>query len=224
MDVTSLTHQPIPHVRMPNQVNADTDTGEKAVAKSWWISRLVCYLSIAIVGLVTDLLSKHWIFDWLGFPGDSDIWWLVEDYVGIQTAINPGALFGFGAGWGRVFAGFSVIAAIAITVWLFRFQAARSWWITVASGAILAGIFGNMYDRAGMWQEGWMPVEWSSGVRDWILLRYKSYTWPNFNIADSLLVCGAGTLAWRSFFYGEPNLPIGTSTEVSSNSTSTNED
>jgi signal peptidase II len=36
-------------------------------------------------------------------------------------------------------------------------------------------------------------------VRDWILLRYGQFTWPNFNIADSLLVVGTGMLLWSGF-------------------------
>ena len=27
--------------------------------------------------------------------------------------------------------------------------------------------------------------------------------WPNFNVADSLLVCGAAALVWHAFFQNE---------------------
>jgi lipoprotein signal peptidase len=36
-------------------------------------------------------------------------------------------------------------------------------------------------------------------VRDWIRFSYGSFVWPNFNIADSLLVCSAIYLVWYSF-------------------------
>jgi len=36
-------------------------------------------------------------------------------------------------------------------------------------------------------------------VRDWILVMIGNWPWPNFNIADSLLVCGAGLLLWHAF-------------------------
>jgi signal peptidase II len=49
----------------------------------------------------------------------------------------------------------------------------------------------------GFWQEPGVPGAFHNEVRDWILFRYHSYTWPNFNIADSLLVCGAGLLLWH---------------------------
>ena len=129
----------------------------------------------------------------------SQLNWLIENYVGIQTAVNEGALFGMGAGFGTMFAILSVIAGLGILVWLSWFGAIESWWLSIALGCVMAGIFGNLYDRLGLWWQSDYPPEWRSGVRDWILLCYKNYTWPNFNIADSLLVTGAVMLAIHSF-------------------------
>lgn len=162
------------------------------------LNRWIAFTSLAIFGTAADLLSKQWIFSWRGLPGTNPPFWLIENYVGIETAINTGALFGMGAGYGMFFAGMSVLAATAIVVWLFGFRAAHSLWLTVALGLVMGGIFGNLYDRLGIWYSADMPCP--LGVRDWILLRYGQYTWPNFNIADSLLVCGAVMLAWHSFF------------------------
>ena len=64
----------------------------------------------------------------------------------------------------------------------------------------MGGVFGNLYDRMGLWVKPGYPEQWSSGVRDWILLRYEQHTWPNFNIADSLLVCGAIMLMLHAFW------------------------
>jgi signal peptidase II len=63
----------------------------------------------------------------------------------------------------------------------------------------MGGVLGNLYDRLGLWIQPGYPEQWNSGVRDWILLRYGHYTWPNFNIADSLLVCGAIMLMMHAF-------------------------
>ena len=156
---------------------------------------------LAAIGAAADLWTKKAIFRWRGLPGQSDVWWLVDGYAGVETAVNIGAVFGLGAGQGGVFAALSVVAAIAIFVWLFWFGAAQLWWLTVAMGCVLGGIIGNLYDRLGMWWTPGLPIEWKSGVRDWILWQINDdYKWPNFNIADSLLVCGAGMLLWRSFF------------------------
>ncbi len=157
------------------------------------------FVLLAVVGAGLDLWTKQWVFTWRGLPGQMAPWWLVENYVGIETAVNEGALFGMGAGFGRVFAALSIVAAVGIIVWLARFRAIESWWLTIALGCVMGGIFGNLYDRLGMWYQAGYPDTWRSGVRDWILLRYQDHTWPNFNIADSLLVTGAIMLAIQSF-------------------------
>jgi signal peptidase II len=69
--------------------------------------------------------------------------------------------------------------------------------LTIALGCVMGGIGGNLYDRLGFWQEPGVAGAFRNEVRDWILFRYQNYTWPNFNIADSLLVCGACLLLWH---------------------------
>lgn len=163
-------------------------------------SRYVVFCSVSVLGCAADLLSKHWIFQWRGLPREGNEWWLWEPYVGIETAINIGALFGLGGGYGAVFAGLSIVAAIGIVVWLFRYGAAHDRWLTWALSLVMGGIFGNLYDRLGLWVQPGYPEQWNSGVRDWILFRYGDFTWPNFNIADALLVCGAAMLMLHAFW------------------------
>ncbi len=173
-----------------------------------WV-RWVAFFAIAIGGTGLDLWTKEAVFAWRGLPGAMRPWWLIDSYVGIETAVNPGALFGMGAGWGKLFALLSIVAAVAILIWLGKFQAIKSWWLVVSLGFVTGGIFGNLYDRLGLWNPPADHPDWQSGVRDWILFRYEQYTWPNFNIADSLLVCGAIMLAVHSFMtpvpVNEPN-------------------
>jgi signal peptidase II len=130
-------------------------------------------------------------------------WWIWEGYVGIETALNTGALFGLGAGYAHWFAALSILAFAGVVIWLFYFHAARDLMLTVALGCVSGGIFGNLYDRLGLWSTEAVPAELQHAVRDWILLRYGEYTWPNFNIADSLLVLGAALLVLHAFFYRE---------------------
>jgi signal peptidase II len=162
-------------------------------------SRIVVFLSIAILGLAADLITKQVLFAWLGLPQHDKYYWIVKDYVGFQTAVNRGALFGMGEGYWWVFSLLSVVAATAILVWLFYYRAAHDWLLTIALGCVMAGIFGNLYDRLGLWDASGLAPEYEHGVRDWILFRYQQYTWPNFNIADCLLVCGAGLLMWHAW-------------------------
>ena len=105
----------------------------------------------------------------------------------------------------------SVIAALGILYWLFYAGAARDWLLTVALGCVSAGIVGNLYDRLGLhglkWPEGYpghVAGEPMYAVRDWILVMIGRWPWPTFNMADSLLVCGAAMLVWHAFFCGSP--------------------
>jgi len=160
-------------------------------------SRYVIFGLLMAGGAAADLLSKEWIFAWRGSPGQLPPWWLIEPYVGIETAVNQGALFGMGQGQGWLFAILSILALVGICIWLFMFQAAQSKWLSVAMGLVSGGIIGNLYDRLGV---PTLPNELRGGVRDWILFRYEQYVWPNFNIADSVLVVGAVMLAIHSLF------------------------
>jgi len=128
------------------------------------INRVVTYLALAIIGATADLWSKSAIFAWRGLPGQNSVWWIVEDYLGIETAVNIGALGGFGAGKGSWFAALSILAGVGIVVWLFWFGAAHSRWLTWALGLISGGIIGNLYDRLGIWWQDGFPPAWHSGA------------------------------------------------------------
>ena len=141
--------------------------------------------------------------NWVGDPRPHPEWWIWEGVFGIQTATNAGALFGMGHGYSGLFALLSVLAGAGIVLWLFRFGAAQELFLTVALGCVMAGVCGNLYDRLGIWKAPGTPAVWPNLVRDWILFRYHGATWPNFNIADSLLVCGAALLLWHGFVRAE---------------------
>jgi signal peptidase II len=170
-------------------------------------SRSLVFLLIAGTGCAVDLVTKKLIFDWLGMPGpDSRTHWLWTDVVGLQTSLNEGALFGLGQGLVPVFATLSILAAIGIFFWLFYGGAARDWLLTIALGCVTAGIFGNLHDRLGLMNLVWpgndgvhAAGQSVHAVRDFILVMIGRWHWPNFNIADSLLVCGAILLFWHAF-------------------------
>ena len=168
------------------------------------MNRYVIFFAIMLIGSASDLITKQMVFSWRGLPNEQPAWWLVEDLLGIETAVNIGAVFGIGAGKGTLFAGLSVVAGTGVLVWLFYFGAAHSLWMCCSLAMVTGGIIGNLYDRLGFWWKEGMPEEWKSGVRDWILMQAgDAYKWPNYNIADSLLVVGAAMLVWQSFFPGK---------------------
>ncbi len=175
------------------------------------LNRYCVFFLIAGGGLAADLATKRWIFDWLGMPTGVKHW-MWDDVFGFQTSLNEGALFGMGQGMVWFFALLSMAAALAICWWLFVAGAARQWLLTVALSAIMAGILGNLYDRVGLPGLIWTDTNalHKTGdpvfaVRDWILVMLGTFHWPNFNIADSLLVCGALVLIWHAFFQKEPH-------------------
>lgn len=167
--------------------------------------RYVMFFLVATLGCAADLATKSWIFDRLGYPTHEPIW-LVSNVLSLETSLNEGALFGIGQGFTFVFAALSIMAACWIGYWLFARGAANDVWLTLALACIMAGIFGNLYDRLGFPALSWPyatqvhqvgdPV---FAVRDWIHFQYKQFDWPIFNIADSLLVCGAGLLVRQTF-------------------------
>jgi signal peptidase II len=110
-------------------------------------------------------------------------------------AVNHGALFGLGrehrALANGIFAGVSILAAVAIAYWGLRRLSANDGLLSVALGLILAGTLGNLYDRLVF-----------GGVRDF--LHFYWFEWPVFNVADCCLVCGAGLLLVQAF-WTQPN-------------------
>lgn len=103
----------------------------------------------------------------------------------VRPRVNHGALFGVGGEhkWlaNGIFAGISVLAAVAIIGWASKRVRTADPWLSVALGLILGGTLGNLYDRVVF-----------GGVRDF--LYFYKIEWPVFNIADCCLVAGAGLL------------------------------
>lgn len=182
------------------------------------ISRYVVFLFLAVGGCAADLITKQMMFG--TSPAFKDgyfrvearvpvVHWWIDGVLGIETTTNLGALWGAGQGMQFWFALLSIIAFFGIILWLFVFRSATSWIITIALGLITGGIFGNLYDRLGLWHGPEMSVNHANGVRDWIHFRWQNAPgflqsifnpWPNFNIADSVLVCGAILLVFHAFF------------------------
>ncbi len=166
---------------------------------------LLLFAALAAGGCLVDLLSKSWIFRRLGMPHERPSWWLVDEIFGFTTSLNEGALFGIGQGQGLVFSALSLVAIAGIFYWLFVVGAVRDVWLAIALGAVTGGILGNLYDRLGMPGLNWQAHAFHQrgepvyAVRDWLHFKIDGIVdWPIFNIADSLLVCGAALLIWHA--------------------------
>ncbi|WP_197527289.1 signal peptidase II [Pirellulimonas nuda] len=180
-------------------------------------SRYVVFATLAAAGCAIDLATKHWAFAQPSLAGGAILWW-IDGIAGVQRSLNEGALFGMGQGATPWFAALSALAAVAIPIWLFGLRVALDLWMTVALGLVMGGVLGNLYDRVGMPGLVW-GVDWPHeprhqigepiyAVRDWVLWQASDrWRWPNFNIADALLVVGAGMLVLRASFPGQEAAP-----------------
>ena len=99
--------------------------------------------TIAVVGLVADLWSKAWAFRELNA---GDVRELIPRLLDARLSLNSGALFGMGEGMVPVFI-IASIAAFAFVLYLFASSSRRQRGVHVALGLIMAGAFGNLYDR-----------------------------------------------------------------------------
>ena len=144
-------------------------------------------LAVVVVGLVADLGTKAWFADLLGMDsgvdgpfGEID---LIPGFFALQGTYNPGVTFGLAPGQTGAILLFTGVATVALFGWLlFTRRASRM--LHVALGMIIAGALGNLWDR----------VHWGE-VRDFFLiytgeLGNTSFKWPNFNVADVLIVVG----------------------------------
>ncbi len=179
--------------------------------------RFILYLSIVATGFVVDMATKWWAFDVLGPPprvagapaNAGEVAWIWPKIAGFQTSLNEGALFGLGQGAAPIFAGMSLLALAAILAWLFVWKAAGDRTLTIVLAATSAGILGNLYDRLGLhglvWQDPGRVGQRAFAVRDFILVQVNHrLTWPNFNVADSMIFCSMAALCWLTWRRGSP--------------------
>ena len=163
------------------------------------------FATIVTVGLAVDLGTKEWIFRRLGMPAwDAAPIWVVPNVFSLTTSLNEGALWGMGQQMTPYFACVSIVAALGILFAVLGRGMADTPLTATAFGMILAGILGNLYDRLGLPGLRWnypadrvgQPV---FAVRDWLHFKLEGIIdWPVFNIADSLLVCGAAFIVLYS--------------------------
>jgi len=171
------------------------------------------FVMVATVGLAADLISKTVVFaaywPYYQHPNtwqpSSEPHWLIDGMLGFQTSTNGGALFGMMQGYQSVFIVLSLMALLAVVSWLFLYGAWRDRILLLCLAMITAGILGNLYDRMGLWHELRTPEVYHYQVRDWIHFRIQGVPffdpWPNFNIADALLVCGVGVMMVQNLFF-----------------------
>jgi signal peptidase II len=149
---------------------------------------MLAFLLTAAVGIALDLWTKALAVDRL--YGERRIEF-IPGWLHFQYTENRGAVFGYGQGMRWLFIGVSIVAVLFLTG-LFALSQRRQWIYQILLGMLLAGVLGNLYDRA---LYGY--------VRDMI---HALPRWPTlfpyiFNVADSLLCFGVFVMVVYSFFH-----------------------
>ena len=142
---------------------------------------LVRWLSISLLVIVLDQLSKYWVVGAFQF-GDG---MALTSFFNLVHAHNTGAAFSFLAsesGWQRFFFIGIASAASLLIVYLLRKHAEEPWFC-LALSLVLGGALGNLIDRVRF-----------GYVVDFLDFYYAGWHFPAFNVADSAITLGAALL------------------------------
>ncbi len=171
------------------EVAAATEHLPDGPARSWWrgrVSRLS--LTVAVVWVVADQLTKHWAVNALADGEERHVIWTLQ----WNLAYNSGMAFSKGQGWGPLIGlvAFGVVVVLALSSARLGSRLAE-----FAAGLLLGGAMGNLIDR--MFRED----AWLRGrVVDFI-----DFQWfPIFNVADMGVTIGAALFVLSAFLAPPP--------------------
>jgi signal peptidase II len=140
-------------------------------------------LLVTALSLVIDQCTKVYIDRVMDLHQSIPV---IDGFFSITYIRNPGAAFGFLADTKYRIPFFIVISIVAVVVILVAFQKLRrdQKLAQVSLAMILSGAVGNLIDRVRLGE-----------VIDFLDVYWKSYHWPAFNVADSMICVGVFLLA-----------------------------
>lgn len=142
-------------------------------------------LAISALIIALDRVTKIWVQHHVTVGDEITI---IPRYFYISHVLNPGAafsLFSESATPGRtrwLLTAFSLVTAIIVLAMILRIGR-RFTLTTIALALILGGAIGNAWDRI---HTGVV----TDFLEVFLRLGHWSYHWPDFNVADSAIVCG----------------------------------
>jgi signal peptidase II len=144
------------------------------------------YLIIAALVMFLDQFTKYWVSVKLREGDEIDI---IRGFLKLSYTENPGIAFGMlnngNVKWLLVAVS---VAAIIVVVYYMRRTPVSNTLLLWSLALLAAGICGNLIDRFRLGR-----------VIDFILLYYRDYRWPVFNIADTAITIGAALMAIELF-------------------------
>ncbi|UCE87602.1 MAG: signal peptidase II [Deltaproteobacteria bacterium] len=156
--------------------------------------KLRTFIPAAFFALLLDQATKLWV---IAAIERGHVVPVIEPVFYLTHVRNPGASFSLfiiedPALRIAVFGTLSLIAIGVILDFVRRLEpGARA--SALALGLILGGAVGNLVDRL-------VHAEVVDFLRVWLT---PTYSWPDFNLADSFIVCGVLYLVFEAFFSGD---------------------
>jgi len=140
----------------------------------------------AVLIIAADRISKLAILDRLS-EGD---WLPLMPGVALTHVHNTGiafSMFSDGGPLSRILLHGVIVTAVVLIAWMVFRHGQHRILAGLAFGLILGGAIGNLIDRV---LYGWV-IDF---LHIWIRIGGRSYSWPDFNVADSAITVGAALL------------------------------
>jgi signal peptidase II len=156
-----------------------------------WPRRYSLLVGVAGLVVLLDQITKIWVHQTLRLYETKAI---VPGFLDLHYIRNTGAAFGFlsGSQAGFRIPFFIVVSFVAVGIILYLFFKLEESEVMMplALSLVLGGAIGNLVDRIRQGE-----------VIDFILIHYKSFHWPSFNVADIAITVGVGLLVLWIFLY-----------------------
>jgi signal peptidase II len=152
------------------------------------------WLLLALLLVLLDQFTKYLVVDRM----TTDMTVPLLPFLSLVLTYNSGAAFSFlagAAGWQRWFFVLIALGASILIVWMLYKHRANTF-LCFGLALILGGAIGNLIDRLTV-----------GAVVDFILVYWRQYHWPAFNVADSCISVGAAIVIWDGFMRTPPRSP-----------------
>jgi signal peptidase II len=157
-------------------------------------SQRLWYIAVAVVVMSFDQFTKYWVSVKLREGDEIDI---IRGFFKLSYTENPGIAFGMlnngNVKWLLVAIS---VTAIMVVIYYMRRTPISNTLLLWSLALLAAGICGNLIDRFRLGR-----------VIDFLLIYYKDYQWPVFNVADTAITIGAALMAIELFLSPQAERP-----------------
>ncbi len=153
------------------------------------------FLVFVVIGIVADLWTKDWAFRVIPDNGYRNII-VIPGWLEITNVRNSGMAWSLFQGLDpRIWVAVRGILTVGL-IWMWNRSASGGWWINLAFACVVSGAIGNLHDNI---------FADHGHVRDFVSVILGGWRFPVFNVADSLITCGAPILVFTMANEPEPS-------------------